>query len=111
MIDYEFQRSVRNWLGDNFPPIDLATLQLLLTEEVGELSRAIAKRAVGIRGTQEEWDQEIYKEIGDVLLALLHVTSEMGFDIELVVHDRWQTIRQRNYVTDPQQHGIGKDAT
>lgn len=100
------QYEIEEWAHENFPDLTLVQAQLLLTEEVGELSRAILKREQGIRGTAAEWETEAYKEIGDVLIALSHVANLFGFDLEDVFEDRWQTISQRNYITNPTQQGI-----
>lgn len=102
------QYDIHKWLNRNFPDITLPEAQLLLTEEVGELSRAILKREQKVRGTAAEWETEAYKEIGDVLIALSHVASLFGFDLEDVLQDRWTTISKRDYLNNPQQHGIDK---
>lgn len=102
------QEQIRNWRSKNFPDMTQEQNQIGLTEEVGELSRAILKGVQGIRGTKEEWAEEAYKEIGDVLIALINVANEFGFYIEDALKDRWKTISKRDWNADRVQHGIEK---
>jgi NTP pyrophosphatase (non-canonical NTP hydrolase) len=102
----ELQKQINEWHSRNFPTQRLAIDQVVLTEEVGELSRAIAKMDQRIRGTDEEWLIEAYKEIGDVLIALSSVASELGIDLASAWTDRWKVISKRDWNKDKVQHGI-----
>ena len=99
---------VAEWHSKNFPMVDLNVDQLGLTEEVGELSRALVKMHTGYRGSPEEWKQEAYKEIGDVFISLLNVASALQINLSDAVMDRWETISKRDWTVDRVQHGIEK---
>jgi NTP pyrophosphatase (non-canonical NTP hydrolase) len=77
-------------------------------EEMGELCRAVLKQHQNIRGTWEEWQEEIKKESGDVFLKLLDIAVRCGFDLETAVQARWETIRLRDWRKDKIGHGIDK---
>lgn len=102
----ELQQQVNEWHTRNFPRQSVAINQVVLTEEVGELSRAIAKLDAGIRGTKEEWIVEARKEIGDVIISLMSVATSLDIDAEQAVADKWATVSQRNWNVDRIQHGI-----
>lgn len=102
----ELQRGVEAWVNHNFGESSRVVEALGLAEEVGELCRAVLKQEQGIRGTYAEWDAEIAKEIGDVLIKLASVATACGVDLEFAVKDRWETIRQRDFRADPTGHGI-----
>ena len=105
----ELQEEISKWADHNFPNDTREIAVLGLAEEVGELCRAAVKGRQGIRGTVEEWEQEASKEIGDILIKLVHVCHVWGFDLEEVVGERWKVIRERNFVANPQGHGLPKD--
>lgn len=102
MIQYQ----VKQWHDRNFPTQTLAIDQVVLTEEIGELSRVIAKMDQNIRGTKEEWMIEAAKEIGDVMIALSNVANSLEIDIITAWQDRWATISKRDWNADRIQHGI-----
>ena len=102
----ELQQEVDAWASRNFPTDTRETVVLGLAEETGELCRAALKRFQGIRGTQDEWYEEVRKEAGDIFLKLLHIASTWDFDLEEAVLERWETIKQRDFVKDPKGHGL-----
>lgn len=102
MIQYEIQE----WHDRNFPTQTLAIDQVVLTEEIGELSRVIAKMDQNIRGTKEQWLIEAHKEIGDVMIALSNVANSLNIDIISAWQDRWKTVSKRDWNADRIQHGI-----
>jgi NTP pyrophosphatase (non-canonical NTP hydrolase) len=94
------------WMHYNFPGETRVTAMLGLVEEVGELARAILKQNQGIRGTFEEWDEEIRKEIGDVMAKLEHVALLCNKDLVGVTWWRWKEVRQRDWIKNPIGHGV-----
>lgn len=102
----ELQRGVAAWVAHNFGESTRVAEALGLAEEVGELCRAVLKQEQGIRGTYEEWDEEIAKELGDILIKLTSVATACGVDLDRAVVDRWATVRQRDFRADPIGHGI-----
>ncbi len=107
-LDWKLQQEIFEWRKHNFPEEGPLLFGLQLAEETGELARAMSKLHRGVRGSDAEWLAEIYKEIGDVFLALNHVANEYGFFLEDAVNARWATVKQRDYIKDPQQHGLPK---
>jgi len=103
---YPAQRDVAQWVDYNFGHTPLAVTTLGLSEEVGELSRAVLKREQGIRGTYDEWTAEIAKELGDVMIKLLDVAETAGFDLQTVTALRWEAVSKRNFRADPKAHGL-----
>lgn len=111
-LDYleRFQDEVASYLATMPNPTTTAEEQMLnLVEEVGELARALLKRKQGIRGTREEWDTEVHKEIGDVFISLLAVAHHEGLEALRCAADRWWDVKQRNWTTDPIGHGLPED--
>jgi NTP pyrophosphatase (non-canonical NTP hydrolase) len=102
----DIQSSVKEWHDRNFPTQSLAIDQVVLTEEVGELSRVIAKMDQKIRGTDEEWLIEARKEIGDILISLANVGNSLDIDIMAAWQERWDTVSLRDWNADRIQHGI-----
>ena len=100
------QASVATWVRHNFPKDTPETVVLGLCEEAGELARASLKRFQEIRGTAEEWKQEIRKEVGDIYLKLAHVAEAYGFSLEEAITDRWNEISTRDWRSNPLGHGI-----
>lgn len=94
------------WVARNFPRETREMGGLGVSEEAGEVCRAILKQAEGIRGTYEEWDDEIKKEIGDVFIKIIHISYICSFNFEEIVSNRWETISQRDWIKDPKGHGI-----
>lgn len=101
-----WQQAINAWHSKNFQPVSVERNQLNLTEETGELSRAIIKMKQGIRGTESEWLTEAYKEVGDVFISLCNVAGSLGIDLEQAIEDRWDSVSQRDWNTDRIQHGI-----
>lgn len=101
------QTEIGLWIEKNFPgDTGLPNRALGLVEEVGELSRAIVKREQGIRGSYEEWTEEMRKELGDVFIKLNDVAEAAGFDLATCATLRWMDVRERNWVANPQGHGL-----
>lgn len=58
---------------------------LKLMEEVGELAQGIVKNN----------QHQIYDSIGDVYVALVILTWQMGWQIEYCIHAAWNEIKDR----------------
>lgn len=115
-IRYDFERGVRVlqhhvdvWVNHNFPHRDWGTVAAGTAEEVGELMRCCVKLEQGIRGTREEWLDEMSKEVADVLIKLMDVCSFYGIDFGRAVLDRWDTVSQRDFQADSVGHGMPDD--
>ena len=104
------QSEVTEWSFRNFGDAEKVTSEtsaLGLAEEVGEVCRALIKRAQGIRGDRSEWDAELRKELGDVVIKLCDVAARDGIQLAGAVAERWAKVRTRNWIADPLGHGIG----
>ena len=98
---------VGEWLAHNFgPERDVNEQALVLTEEVGELARALVKRSQGIRGTWSEWSREVRKEAADVYIALLAIAATEGFSLRDESALRWAEVSARDFRADPIGHGM-----
>ena len=58
---------------------------LVVTEEAGEVARAILKSAQGIRGTQAYWRENLAEELAGVITAAAACATHHGIDIELAL--------------------------
>lgn len=100
------QGDVHAWSVRNFGQLPQTIVTLGLAEEVGELCRAVLKREQGIRGTREEWDAEVRKELGDCVIKLLDIAAYEDADLMTVASQRWAAIRERNWIANPNGHGL-----
>ena len=106
----QLQQDISEWHDRNFGPWPDWMAALVVSEEAGEVSRAVLKRKTGHRGTYEEWTAELRKEIGDVIIGLAYLASIEGFDLEQAIQDRWAVIQQRDWNSDPIGHGMPEEA-
>jgi NTP pyrophosphatase (non-canonical NTP hydrolase) len=90
------QSEVADWLRSHFGDTSVTDQALVLAEEVGELCRAVVKRAQGVRGTREQWTAELHTELADVQLVLLALAAAEGVDLHTATRERWAVITSRN---------------
>ena len=62
-----------------FDTVDAAKKMLMLTEEVGELAKAV-RRTVGLKFTDTTKQTDLAEEIADVLIVLLGLSSLVEVD-------------------------------
>lgn len=105
----DLPEQLREWQQYNFPDRTKISAALGLAEEVGEVCRAVLKQDQGIRGTFEEWQVEIGKEISDVAIKLCDVANACGINLDNEIWNRWQEVRIRDYVANPNGHGISRE--
>ena len=99
------QATVAAWLNDNFGPNRCVEHQVLvLAEEVGELCRAVVKRAQGIRGTHTAWTAQVRAEAADVLITLLALAATEGFDLHHAAADKWVVVTGRDATAHRMPH-------
>lgn len=91
----ELQAEVGKWLEANFDKPNIFLSALVLVEEVGELARALAKGADGIRGGAEHWEEQRRKESGDVLISLMAFCYRADIDLESAFQDGWKIVSAR----------------
>lgn len=96
MIEITDLDEIEEWLEDNFPNDDRATVLLGLVEEVGELCRTQVKSEQGIRGSEEQWYNEAKKELGDVFIKLVHVALVFDVNLQRIVRERFAEVSARD---------------
>jgi len=109
MTNKRINAEIGNWTSLNFPNETRISIALGIAEETGELCRAVLKQFTGIRGTFEEWDEEIKKELGDVYIKLGHLANFCGWDLDELIKIRWTEISQRDWIKNPIGHGLPTD--
>lgn len=97
---------MKTWVDHNFPDHSPLENTTGLAEEAGELCRAVLKLERGIRGTYDEWHDEITKEIGDTIICAIFIANDYGIDWEDALVRRWEVIEQRDWQRDRVQHGV-----
>ena len=107
----DYQEEILRWSNYNWgkpPKYDSFTASVGIGEEAGEVLRAVLKRKQMIRGTYEEWTAELRKELADVLIKVIEVAALEDMNIEVLLQERWDEIRQRDFKANALGHGIEK---
>ena len=93
----ELQRDVDHWIT-NYTPGYFSPLMMLarLTEELGELSRAVSHHHGEKRPKPGEDPGDISEEIGDLLFVLVCLANQQGIKLE----DSWATLKKKLYERD-----------
>lgn len=84
----ELQSQIDRWIagtGVGYYPV--MTNNALLMEEVGELSRLLARNFGGKVGKKGETDGSIEDELADVFWVLVCLANQMNIDLEKAMHD------------------------
>jgi NTP pyrophosphatase (non-canonical NTP hydrolase) len=68
-----------------WPEQTLAGSGLALSEECGEVNRAILKRQHGTKKTHEEWTANLRLEVGQVVGVCMDIARREGFSLSAVV--------------------------
>jgi len=74
------------------------TNMALLTEEVGELARIIARTYGEQSSKEQDMDKKLEDELGDVLFVLLCIANQTGTDMAQVMEQNLQkkTLRDKH---------------
>ncbi|MFT4567924.1 MAG: NTP pyrophosphatase (non-canonical NTP hydrolase) [Saprospiraceae bacterium] len=108
----EYQDSVDKWIKEyGVRYFDEKTNMLLLTEEVGELSRLIARK-YGEQSFKKSEDADnvdlnIGEEISDIFFVLTCLSNQMGIDITESINKNFQKKTNR----DSQRHKSNEKLT
>lgn len=86
----QIQQTVDDWIRDyGVRYFDEKTNMLLLMEEIGELSRLMARKygeqSFKTPVSDEEAMQSIRDEFGDVMFVIVCLANQMGLDIEEIM--------------------------
>jgi NTP pyrophosphatase (non-canonical NTP hydrolase) len=101
----QLQTEQRAWVAHNFPGRESFYPLLGAVEELGELAHAHLKALQGIRGTTEEHMAAAADAVADTIIFLADYCSAMGFDLESIVGDTWDKVKQRDWQADPKTGG------
>ncbi|MFI3315507.1 MAG: nucleotide pyrophosphohydrolase [Rikenellaceae bacterium] len=92
----EYQELVDSWITNEgvryFAP---TTNMILLTEEVGELARVVARK-YGEQSTKEGEVLDIEDEIADVFWVLTALANQTGVNLEKAIIDNYQKKNTRD---------------
>jgi NTP pyrophosphatase (non-canonical NTP hydrolase) len=93
----ELQRDVDHWITNYtagyFPPLMMLAR---LTEELGELARAVSHHHGGKRPKPGEEPGDIGEEIGDLLFVLVCLANQQGLKLD----DSWAAVKKKLYERD-----------
>lgn len=98
MSVYDIQQESNEWRQKAYPDTSGALFQLAgVTEEVGELAHAVLKYKQGIRGyDQIKMRDEAGDAIGDTIIYLCGLASDLGLSVEHELNKAWQHVKKRN---------------
>ncbi|HSX35127.1 MAG TPA: MazG nucleotide pyrophosphohydrolase domain-containing protein [Candidatus Saccharimonadales bacterium] len=81
-----------------FTDDDIAKKFMMLTEEVGEFSKA-ARVHAGMKLAKDSRDQDLEGEAADILIVLLGLCNMMGIDLEKAFRDKEEKNKKREWTT------------
>jgi NTP pyrophosphatase (non-canonical NTP hydrolase) len=91
------QQQVEEWISSHtpgyFPPLMMIAR---LTEELGELSRAVSHRFGEKRPKPGEKEGDVGEEIADLLFVLICLANSLQIDLDR----SWEGLLQKLYVRD-----------
>ncbi len=79
----EAQQIVDNWIKEyGVRYFDELTNMAILTEEVGEVARIMARRYGEQSEKESDKDKDLAQELADVLFVLVCIANQTGIDLE-----------------------------
>jgi NTP pyrophosphatase (non-canonical NTP hydrolase) len=100
---HKLQTERAEWAARNFPNAGAKEHALGVCEEAGELAHAVLKMAPGlqdggsIRGDEESLMAEAADAIGDCIIYLAGVATDLGLALDQCVEDAWNQVKQRDW--------------
>lgn len=94
------QREQVPWVQHNFPGRPAWMPLLGAQEELGELAHAHLKHAQGIR-TGEDHKAAKADALADIVIYLADYATAEGIDLQAVVAETWDRVKQRDWKADP----------
>lgn len=102
------QREVDEWIGQfqegYWHPL---TLLARLSEEVGELAREVNHRFGQKHKRQDEPEQDLEEEMGDIIFVLCCLANATGSDLERGFSRTMAKLRRRDAYRFPRKDGAG----
>lgn len=108
----KIQTERAKWAARNFPNAGALHHIAGLAEEVGELAHAVLKMAPGtagdtaIRGEKDAHLEAAADAVGDTIIYLLGICSDLGLDASECLDTAWDEVKHRDWVKYPTN---GKD--
>ncbi len=96
----EVQSESNIWRSRNFPEASSEQMLLGIVEEVGELSHSHLKESQSIRNN-EDHVAKAKDSVGDILIYLLGYCSLRDFNVEEILLETWNEVKQRDWLTYP----------
>jgi NTP pyrophosphatase (non-canonical NTP hydrolase) len=96
----EIQENQKPWVAHNFGDRPAWMPLLGVMEELGELAHSFLKREQGIR-VGENHDEKIKDAVGDIVLFLMDFCSANNIDLQSVVSDTWEHVKDRDWKANP----------
>lgn len=100
----QIQKEQREWAKYNFGKDQEGDSDCSLfgiTEELGELAHAHLKLKQGIRGTPEALEAKAKDAVGDILIYMMDYCSCKGWDMQTVLEETWDEVKQRDWKKFP----------
>lgn len=100
---HRLQEERAEWVKKNFPHSGVKEHALGVAEEVGELCHAVGKLAPGlgdggsIRGDKDSLLAEAADAIGDTVVFLAGVATDLGLALDVCVSDAWEEVKARDW--------------
>ena len=101
----QLQDEVRPWTMHNFGERPSWQPLLGIQEEVGELSHAHLKAEQGIR-TNEDHEADGKDAVGDILVFLADYCNCKGWDMQEIIEETWDAVKQRDWKKDPEKGNV-----
>lgn len=104
-IIHDLQEEHKVWVARNFPGNDDSQAFHGMVEEVGELAHTRLKFKQKIRGHADgDFTTALYQEqdaLGDLFVFMMSYCNARGFDLELIIRDTWNEVKDRDWVLYP----------
>jgi NTP pyrophosphatase (non-canonical NTP hydrolase) len=103
----EIQVASGKWRDRNFPDHTGEQAFMGMVEELGEIAHHRLKREQGIRGDRVDHEAEIRDGCADLIIFMMGLANNEGFDILDAVNEAWATVSQRDWIKFP-GNGVDK---
>ena len=97
------QKEQEAWSNQNFSNKKPYQPILGAAEEIGELAHAYLKMEQGIRGSKEEHEAAMKDAVGDACVFLMELCNQMGWQMDDIIEETWNHVKQRNWKKDSLQ--------
>ncbi len=95
----KMQRELYDWDKKNFGEQPSYRSLLGATEELGELAHAHLKEEQGIR--ESNYEEDAKDAIGDTIIYLTNYCNARGFNLQGIIEETWNQVRQRDWIKYP----------